>query len=172
VSQVQLRRFRPEELFLIEPWFLDPETERWLGGPHWPRLMLDLADRPFDEFRGAMETGRFHWLAWVGDAAVGYIDCGTYDRWTTWDGARVVGAIDVPSGALAFTVPPACRGLGYGRQVLCALFEAPEVADIALFGGGVEPENVASIACLRAAGFSQENEEPDFEGIVYFVRRR
>jgi hypothetical protein len=36
--------------------------------------MLDLADRPLGEFRGAVETGRFRWLAWVDDVAVGYID--------------------------------------------------------------------------------------------------
>jgi RimJ/RimL family protein N-acetyltransferase len=85
---------------------------------------------------------------------------------------RVVRTIDVPSGALAFTVPPAYRGRGYCQQILHAVFDAPEVADIAVFGAGVEPENRASSACLRAAGFSQENEEPDFEGMVYFVRRR
>jgi hypothetical protein len=61
---------------------------------------------------------------------------------------------------------------GYGRLILQALFDAPEVADVELIGGGVEPENVASIACLRSAGFSHENKEPDFEGMVYFVRRR
>ena len=78
----------------------------------------------------------------------------------------------MPSGAVAFTVAPARRRLGYGKLILQALFDAPEVADIELIGGGVEPENVASIACLRSAGFSQENKEPDFEGMVYFVRRR
>jgi hypothetical protein len=36
----------------------------------------------------------------------------------------------------------------------------------------VDQDNVASIRCLKAAGFVQENEEPDFEGMVYFLRRR
>jgi ribosomal protein S18 acetylase RimI-like enzyme len=134
--------------------------------------MLDLADRPLSQFRGAMETGRFRWMAWDGDVPVGYVDCGTYDRWTTWDGERVTAAIEVPSGALTFTVAPAARRLGYGRQILDQLFDAPEVAEIELIGGGVEPENVASIACLRSARFSQESAEPDFEGIVYFIKRR
>ena len=169
---VHLRSFQAQDLPLIEPWFLDDETNRWLGGPDWPRLMLDLADRPLGEFRGAIETGRFRWTAWDGELPVGYVDCGIYDRWTTWDGERAVAEIDVPSGAVAFTVAPGCRRLGYGRQILQALFDAPEVADIELVGGGVEPQNVASIACLRSAGFSQENKEPDFEGMVYFVRRR
>ena len=80
----------------------------------------------------------------------------------------------MPSGGLALTVSPRCRRVGYGREMLNALFEAPEVADIQLFFlvGGVEPENVPCVACLKAAGFSQQDREPDFEGMVYFVRRR
>jgi GNAT superfamily N-acetyltransferase len=169
---VELRPFQRQELPFVEPWFSDAETQRWLGGPNWPRKMLDLADRPLGEFRGALETGRFRWLAWHGETPVGYIDCGTFDRWTTWDGATVTRTIEVPSGGLALTVAPAYRRLGYGRQMLSALFEAAEVADIELFGGGVEPENVRCLACLAAAGFSQEDKEPDFEGIVYFIKRR
>jgi L-amino acid N-acyltransferase YncA len=69
-------------------------------------------------------------------------------------------------------VDPAFRRHGYGRQILETLFEAPEVADVEFFGAGVDSDNVASIRCLKAAGFVQENEEPDFEGIVYFLRRR
>jgi ribosomal protein S18 acetylase RimI-like enzyme len=161
-----------QELPLVEPWFSDAETQRWLGGPEWPRLMLELADRPLREFRGALETGRFRWVGWDGADPVGYIDCGTYDRWTTWDGEQVVEAMAVESGAVAFTVAPACRRLGYGLQLLHALFRAPEMAHVQLLGGGVEPENVASVACLRSAGFRPDSEEPDFEGIVYYVRRR
>ena len=171
-QMIELRRFTRRELPQIEPWFSDDETQRWLGGPEWPRRMLDLAERPLDEFRGAVETGRFRWLAWREGVPLGYLDCGTYDRWTTWDGDEVVATIDVPSGALAFTVAPAYRRLGYGRQILNALFEAPEVSDIELFGGGVEPENVSSVACLRAAGFSQMEQDPDYEGMLHFVRRR
>jgi ribosomal protein S18 acetylase RimI-like enzyme len=169
---VRLQPFQREDLALIEPWFCDVETQRWLGGPDWPRLILDLADRPLGEFRGAWETGRFHWLAWVGDDPVGYLDCGTYDRRTTWNGEKVVGSIEVPSGALALTVAPACRRSGYGRRMLAALLEAPEVADIGLFDGGVEPENVPCGACLKSAGFRQQNLDADFEGMLYFVRDR
>jgi hypothetical protein len=45
--------------------------------------MLDLADAPLGIFRGAVETGRYRWLGWEDRRAVGYIDCGTHDRWTT-----------------------------------------------------------------------------------------
>lgn len=134
--------------------------------------MLDLADGPSGEFRGATELGHFRWLASDGHVPVGYIDCGTFDRWTSWDGNKVVRAIEVPSGAVAFTVAPGCRRLAYGREMLFALFETPEVSDIELFGAGVQSENIASIRCLRAAGFSLESEDPDFEGMLYFIRRR
>jgi hypothetical protein len=47
------------------------------GWTRWPRLALDLQHRPLGEFRGAIETGRYRWLAWERDKAIGYIDCGT-----------------------------------------------------------------------------------------------
>ena len=83
---MQLRSFAPGQLPLAQPWFADPDTQRWLGGPDWLPMMLNLADRPPGEFRGAVQTGRHRWLAWANGAAVGYIDCETYDRWTTWEG--------------------------------------------------------------------------------------
>jgi aryl-alcohol dehydrogenase-like predicted oxidoreductase len=64
-----LRPFRRDQLPLARPWFADADTERWLGGPRWPDLVLDLADSPLGEFRGAIETGRYEWLAWEGDTA-------------------------------------------------------------------------------------------------------
>jgi ribosomal protein S18 acetylase RimI-like enzyme len=169
---MNLLPFERGDLSLVEPWFRDPETQRWLGGPSWPQQMLDLADRPLGEFRGAKETGRLRWLARNDNEPVGYIDCGTFDRWTTWDGEKVTGSVDVASGALTLTVAPARRCMGYGREVLEALFEAPEVAHIELFGAGVEPENVSCVACLTAAGFTRQEYEPDFEGMLYLVRQR
>ena len=104
---LQLRPFERHHLPLVEPWFTDGDTRRWLGGPAWPRQMLDLADRPLGEFRGAAETGRYRWLAWDQGTAVGYIDCGTYDRWATWEGG--------PGGRGVIVAPRA--GLG-GHRLL------------------------------------------------------
>lgn len=176
MPELRLRRFRRRHLPLAEPWFRDADTQRWLGGPDWPRLMLDLADRPLGEFRGAMETGRYRWLAWDRDMAVGYIDCGTYDRWATWEGGPagrgVTATIDLPAGSIAYVVDPALRRRGYATAMIGAVLTAPELAHVGLFTAGVEPANVASARCLHKAGFRPLNPEPDWEGIVYYARLR
>ena len=124
MPRLRLRPFQRRHLTLAEPWFTDAHTQRWLGGPRWPRQMLDLAGRPLGEFRGAIETGRYHWLAWERDTAVGYIHCGTYDRWTTWEGGPsgrgVTGTIPVPSGSISYVVDPALRRRGYATAMITA----------------------------------------------------
>jgi RimJ/RimL family protein N-acetyltransferase len=176
MSELRLLPFEREQLREVEPWFDDPDTERWLGGPGWPRLVLDLADRPLGEHRGAIETGHYGWSAWDRDELVGYIDCGTTDRWTTWEGgpnARgVVATLLVPSGNLAYVVDPAVRRQGYGTAMISALLRIPSLAHIELFAAGVEPDNVGSVECLRAAGFEALDSQPDWEGIVYYVKER
>jgi RimJ/RimL family protein N-acetyltransferase len=172
VRRVELRPFTRELLHLVDPWFDDAETQRWLGGAEWPRRMLDLGDRPLGEFRGAMETGRFRWLAYDGDRAIGYCDAGTFNRWTTWDGRQVIASLPAPCAGIAYVVDPSVRRRGYGVAVLAALVRAPEVVAIELFAAGVEPNNVASVACLRRAGFVALEPKPDFEGMIYYVMRR
>ncbi|HEY2215250.1 MAG TPA: GNAT family N-acetyltransferase [Acidimicrobiales bacterium] len=172
---LELRPFVADQLHLVESWFEDGETQRWLGGPDWPGLMLKLADRPLGEFRGALETGRYHFLAWDGDTPVGYIDFDTYDRWATWeggvDGRGVVDIIDLPSGAMAYVVDPDQRQMGNGAQMVQALMEIPDLSHIRLFAAGIELENAASVQCLLAAGFEPLDPVPDWEGIVYYARK-
>jgi RimJ/RimL family protein N-acetyltransferase len=176
MPEVRLRPFEREQLPQVEPWFEDPDTRRRLGGPGWPRLVLDLADRPLGEFRGAIETGRYRWLAWDGDEPIGYIDCGTTDRWTTWEGGPngrgVIATIPVASGNLAYVVDPAVRRRGYSTTMIATLLTLPDLAHIELFAAGVEPDNAGSVGCLRAADFEALDPEPDWEGIVYYVKRR
>ena len=176
MCRLELRRFERSQLPLVEPWFDDPDTRRWLGGPGWPRQMLDLQDRPLGEFRGAVETGRYRWLAWQGETVVGYVDCGTYDRWAVWeggDGGRgIVGCIEGPAGAIAYVVDPRRRGRGCCPAMVEALIVAPELRHVALLVGGVEPENTASVRCLLRAGFRPLEPEPDWEGVVYYARSR
>jgi RimJ/RimL family protein N-acetyltransferase len=173
---LRLRPFESSELHLVEPWFNDAETQRWLGGPRWPRQMLDLMTYSLSEYRGARETGRFRWLAWEHEAAVGFIDCGTYDRWTTWEGGErgrgVIAVMPVPSGSISYVVDPTRRGRGHCTRMIMELMRQPELAQIRLFGAGVEPDNLASIGCLVAAGFEPLDAEPDWEGMVYYVKRK
>jgi RimJ/RimL family protein N-acetyltransferase len=173
---VELRACGREQLSLVEPWFQDPETQRWLGGPDWPQRALKLADAPLDEFRGAQETGSFRFLAWDRDVPVGYVDCGTFDRWTTWEGGPggrgVVGVIDEPSGALAYVTDPAQRRKGYGAAMILGLMAMDALEHVSLFAAGIEPANTASVRCLLSAGFQPLDPAADWEGIVYYARRR
>lgn len=176
MPDLRLVPFERDQLALVGPWFEDPETQRRLGGPGWPCQMLDLADQPLGHFRGAVETGRYRWLAWDHEKAVGYIDCGTFDRWTTWEGGPqgggVISTVDVPSASIAYVVDPALRRRGYGAAMIGRLRELPELAHVRLFAAGVEPGNSGSVACLVSAGFEPWGPGPDWEGIVYYLWTR
>ena len=50
-------------------------------------------------------------------------------------------------------VHPAARGQGIGRQLLQALIASTEAAGIWTTQSGIFPENTASLALHRAAGF-------------------
>jgi RimJ/RimL family protein N-acetyltransferase len=176
VPDLHLGPFGRPQLALVEAWFDDADTRRWLGGRSWPGLMLDLADQPLGEFRGAKETGRHRWLSCDGGRPVGYIDCGTYDRWTTWEGGPagrgVVATLEVPAGSLSYVVDPVLRRRGYATAMVRAAVDRPELKHVDLFAAGVEPDNLASIGCLLKAGFGVLDPTPDWEGIIYYGLRR
>ncbi len=161
-----LRRFERCHLPQVVPWFHEAETQRWLGGPGWPQLVIDLEERPLGEFRGARETGRYGWLALADDAAVGYTGCDTYDRWTTWNGRGVFATIPVPAATISPVVDPAVRRRGIGTAVITAMIALPELAPVALVTAGIEPANTASARCLQKAGFQPLNPDPDVEGVL------
>jgi len=173
---VDLRPFDRDQLPLVEPWFEDPETQRWLGGPDWPQRSLELSDAPLGEFRGARETGSYQFLAWDRNTPIGYVDCGTFDRWTTWEGGPggrgVVGVIDESCGAIAYVIDPVRRQRGYGVDMVRTMMEVSAVEHVSLFAAGIEPENTASVRCLLSAGFQPLHPVSDWEGIVYYARRR
>jgi RimJ/RimL family protein N-acetyltransferase len=166
---VDLRPLAEADLLLIEPWFSDADTRRYLGGPEWPAEMLRLAGRAAGaEFRGATQTGALRYLARIEDVPVGYIDCGTFDRCAVWDGTKVVDALDVPTAALAFAVDPQRRRQGIGAGMINALTRHADLRGVELFEAGVEPDNLASQRCLQNAGFTRRSEQPDFEGMLYY----
>jgi RimJ/RimL family protein N-acetyltransferase len=172
---VTLQAFSLTDLEIVEPWFEDLQTRRFLGGPGWPARMLELDERRVagEEFRGARQTGDCLSGGQGTCVPVGYVDCGTFERWTICEqraGGVIVGdSIDVPAGSIAFVVDPDFRRQGLGRAMIAALISRPELGEVKLFGAGVEPENLASARCLRAAGFRLQAKEPDFEGMLYYL---
>ena len=173
-TSVILRRLTLADLPAIASWFEDPDTRRFLGGPEWPAAMLAHGERSVGEmFRGARQTGANRYLAHAGGRAIGYIDCGTFDRCTVFDGEGPDGpiiseTIDAVTGSIAFVIDPALRGGGLGRAMIATLTDQPELRLVELFEAGVEPENIASRRCLEAAGFRLRSVEPDFEGMLYY----
>jgi RimJ/RimL family protein N-acetyltransferase len=177
-ERIVLRTFAGADLATVEPWFGDPDTERYLGGPQWPAAMLERVGRAVGkEFRGAIQTGAYRYLAEARGRPVGYADCGTFDRYTVWAGERPVRAVitdsvEIATGAIAFVIAPQLRRQGLGRAVVRALMRRPELRFVELFEAGVDPENVASRRCLEAAGFQLRAADPDAEGMVYYLAGR
>lgn len=175
-AAVELRALTAGDLAVIQPWFHDPQTRRYVGGPEWPTQMLRQADVAVGRvFRGARQTGAHLYLAMAGGRPVGYIDCGTFDRCTVCsglgpDGPIIAESIPEPTGSIAFVVDPGRRGHGVGRAMIRALMARPELRLVRLFEAGVEPANAASRGCLAAAGFRPSSDEPDFEGMLYYRR--
>jgi len=91
---ITLRPLTRADLAAITPWFEDPDTRGLLGGPDWPAVMLDHGERAVGEmFRGAVQIATHHYLAQTNGRAVGYIDCGTFDRCTVYGGEGPDGPI-------------------------------------------------------------------------------
>jgi L-amino acid N-acyltransferase YncA len=80
--------------------------------------------------------------------------------------------IPVPSAGTTYVVDPTLRGRGRCTQMIVELMTQPELAHIRLFAAGVEPDNLASVGCLVSAGFEPLDPEPDWEGMVYYVKRK
>ena len=169
-----LSPFTRSHLSAIQPWFVDSDARRYLGGPHWPVAMLVAAGRAAGhEFRGAVQTDARRYLGRVGERPVGYVDCGVFDRCTVYggegpDGPIITETIDAVTGSIAFVVDPELRGRGYGRALIGAMVRHPDLRSVELFEAGVEPENAASRRCLEAAGFVVRSAQPDFEAMLFY----
>lgn len=172
---INLRPLTHTDLAAITPWFEDPETRRSLGGPDWPAAMLDHSERAVGEaFRGAVQTGAYHYLALVDDAPVGYIDCGTFDRCTVYGGEGpdrpiVLETIEAVTGSIAFVIDPARRRQRLATNMIQALTHHPDLVTVELFEAGVEPENRGSRGALEAAGFRLRSAVPDCEAMLYYL---
>jgi RimJ/RimL family protein N-acetyltransferase len=175
-STIRLVPFEPELLPRVLPWFDHPEVQRRLGGRSWPERELALRNAARgEEFRGRRVL-RSHTFVAVDDAGapVAQIGGDVYDRWTLWDPAteRVVRADRHRTMGAAYVVDPQRWGEGHGQATLRAFVVADELADVEQFVLGIEPDNAASLAAARGAGFEPLTTEPDAEDMVYLRRRR
>ena len=84
-----------------------------------------------------------------------YVAVGELDDVLGWVAVSSVSARAVYAGVVEHSiyVHPAARGLGLGREVLDALIGSTESAGIWTLQSGVFPENTASLALHRRAGF-------------------
>jgi RimJ/RimL family protein N-acetyltransferase len=171
---VTLRPLTRGDLAAITPWFEDPATRRFLGGPQWPAAMLAHGDLCVGTtFRGATQTGAHRYLALADDAPVGYIDCGTFDRCTVYggegpDGPIIVETIHAITASIAFAIDPARRRQRLATTMILALTQHPDLQAVERFEAGVEPENDGSCKALAAAGFRPYSRVPDREGMLYY----
>lgn len=175
---VALVPFTADWLAVVQPWFRHPEVARWLGGPEWPARELRLVDSGIgDMFRGRRVLRTHSWVALDADGrAVAKVGGEVYDRWSRYaetPQGPVVDAVEPgPAMGLAYVADPQRWRQGYGTAALLAAMDAPEVADVVLFAAGIEPDNVASVRCAAAAGLAPDTWVPDWEDMVYHVRRR
>ena len=126
----QLDEIKPDgDLSCIGNWFV--------GDVEGARHMASYA-RP-EEWRKLLSSSRRGWFftSAATGRAVGFIDL----------------EIDGETGYFSYYIAPASRGTGLGAQALRALIELARQLGIGDLKGGVEPDNVASIAALKRVGF-------------------
>ena len=78
---------------------------------------------------------------------------------------------DNRAAGLAFVVAPIHRGRGVARRALAAIATRLASDGVQKVFGGVETDNLASIRCIEAAGFTCRSRQPDAEGFVYLARQ-
>jgi RimJ/RimL family protein N-acetyltransferase len=177
-DSVTLSPFTADLLDLVQPWFRHPEVVRRLGGPEWPAREFQVIDAGLGEmFRGRRVLRAHSWVAFdAAGAVVAHIGGEVYDRWCRYtegpDGPAIDEIEPGPAMGLAYVVDPRRWRRGFGTATLLAAMDAAEVADVVLFAAGIEPDNVASARCAAAAGLIPGTATPDWEGIVYHIRRR
>lgn len=138
-------RFSSDDLAAYRAWFADPATAQRLSAPD------------ADWFR--------------------YVTSGPAEAWAVRDRrGALVAVVEVEAddaeparGYVAVTVDPARRRQGIGRGVLRALPSAV-VRRFKVLEGRVEPDNAASLAVTRAAGFREVGAAADADGMLRFER--
>lgn len=142
---------------LIEHWFDDADTVRFLGGLDWLASTLRF-ERPDDTkpIDGRQPEEHHAWLALSGDHPVALVDVLGYG-----DG----------SASMKMTVAPSRRKLGLGKAVLHAVWRLPEMADVTEVFGYVDPRHHAAVRLAEATGFVRTDEGNAAGEVLYRLRR-
>ncbi|MCR6633908.1 GNAT family protein [Devosia sp.] len=141
---LRLKPLDASDLPIVEPWFDDAETQRWLGGREWPALGFRLQGPDRQLYLALDET-----------TPVGLLDCETYPD---------------NSASFAVVTAPEMRNRGIGRAILSAFMAEPAYSQITRFFAGIERGNVASAALMLRCGFVEGEEDED--GFTDFEYRR
>jgi RimJ/RimL family protein N-acetyltransferase len=113
------RPFRDDDLPVVEAWFDDRETHRWLGDRKWPRQLLDLAREP----------GRFAILFMLRDRPVALLDLERDSEETA---------------TFAVVVSPSHRRQGLASTVIASVLELPQANGVREFMAEIEHSNTAA----------------------------
>jgi len=76
---------------------------------------------------------------------------------------------DHARASFSIAVNPRLRGQGYGKRIMQAFLERPEVQAVACVHAGVEYDNQSSMRCLQAVGFTMVSRIPDEHGFIEFT---
>ena len=118
--------------------------------------VLAIYQAGIDEDNATFETCAPGWSAFSAARLPGHRFVATAaGQVTGWVAASPVSGRCVYAGVVEHSVyvHPAVRGRGIGRRLLDALFASTEAAGIWTIQSGIFPENTASLALHRAAGF-------------------
>lgn len=121
-----LRVMGEHDLGVVDAWFADRETQRWLGGTGWSARALALADG----------VDRIQFVAEDGGVAVVLVD---------------VDVVDCVAG-FAFTTRPDRRGRGLAADAVRLVVEHPALAHAVMWRAGVEDGNTTSESVLARVG--------------------
>jgi len=147
----------PEQLSIVEPWFDDPDSRRFLGGPEEVAGDIELMrTTPGTVFRGHLVLSNHVWIVYEEEQAVGYLGVECYDNGTA---------------GFSFLVAPSVRRRGIGVRILSELDRIDVLRETHTYIGGISPSNTASRRCLEKAGFCV-GDRPDHEGMLPIEKKR
>ncbi|MEM8486577.1 MAG: GNAT family N-acetyltransferase [Bacteroidota bacterium] len=131
---------------------------------------IPVLDRWFDHSTlfSRLEPPTLQWLTYVRSTP------GVF-AWMVYDDSETIGHVQVDTeinglGSVALVVNPAVQNKGYGRAILGALFERPELVTIKGLEGYVEQDNLPAQQCCLAAGFRATAHVPDKDGFLRYVK--